>query len=109
MNKPPYRNRLTWEEKLLAIKALDLDVSLRMKTPGEWYVSMPGISIKKPSVSESATDPTARSTPEEAVEHAFTRITDLLNDDYYLVTYGNDDHRKVRWNGFMWADISIST
>lgn len=96
---------MTWEQKLQACKALKEEISLKMRKPGDWYVSQ-GIECKDgPFLKSKYGNGT---TPQEAVENHWIELT-VLQPDQYLVIGGNKpDRRCVRWNGFMWEDIDES-
>ncbi len=34
-----------WEQKFAALQAISSDISLRMRRPGNWYVSMRGVEV----------------------------------------------------------------
>lgn len=93
---------MNWEQKLQALQAL-CDVSLKMRKPGDWYVSS-NMSI--------AGDGFLRSnygngqTPESAVNNHWENYTTLLSPESYIAvnqTFG--PRKQVRWNGFMWEDV----
>jgi hypothetical protein len=91
---------MTWEEKFAAIIALTSDASLKMRAPGDWYVSYPGVSRKEDSILTSGLE--RGFGPGEAVNQAWTFLTD---NKYYLVISRAGKRRAVKWNGFMWIDV----
>jgi hypothetical protein len=93
---------LTWEQKLAACQAL-AECSLKMRKPGDWYVSTSVETIERGHegmlVGRYGNGPT----PEAAVEDHWRQIT--ADDVKALVVRAMyPDRRKVRWNGFMWWD-----
>ena len=96
---------LTWEQKLEALQCLG-DVCLRMRKPGDWYVSASGREIGGDGclVGEFGNG----TTPEEAVEDEWMRyVTELPLGRYIVLGAFSDNRRHVRWNGFMWQDIPV--
>lgn len=48
-------------------------------------------------------------TPEEAIDDHWKQLVDDLKPSQYLVVRNADmPTRRVRWNGFMWADVHIA-
>jgi len=96
---------MTWEQKFAALQALlDFkgDAALHSREPGDWYVTLPSVSIKEGGLLVSVGNSGA--TPQEAVEKTWTKLTSLPND-HYIVASACSGRRAVRWNGFMWAPI----
>lgn len=92
---------MTWEEKLSALQALDSDASVRMRGPGNWYVSW------RPSVKQDCFlvgEYGNGNSPQAAVEDHWNKLTNLPADQY-LVLDNYRGRRSVRWNGFMWQDV----
>jgi len=94
---------MMWEEKLAACKALG-DCALRMREPGDWYVSWsveavehghPGILVGRYGNG---------ATPQLAVEDHWSRIT-APEVSALVVNAMRPTRREVRWNGFMWWDV----
>ena len=95
---------LNWEEKLAAFKCLS-DCSLRMREPGNWYLS-DNVEVGGDGFLESPT--VAESTPEQAVETMWARlVTNLPHDRYLVINAMNERRRHVRWNGYMWQDLPV--
>jgi hypothetical protein len=94
---------VTWEEKFAALKSLSHDVSLRMREPGDWYVSDPGVEIGGDGVLASKTESGA--TPEAAVEMHWEILTKLPPDKYIALDAFTDKRRHYRWSGFMWTEV----
>lgn len=105
--KEKFDMELTWEQKLQAIASLHgiLDKpSLMMNEPGNWYIYLPALDIKKGCM---LTSPCNRgNTPEDAVNSAWDNLTKLKDDEYLVVNAFRDSRKAVKWNGFMWQEIS---
>lgn len=87
---------LTWEQKMAALQTLT-DTSLRMRAPGDWYVSMSGAALVKGSFLHSVGGDGR--TPEEAVEGAWEDVTG------HRVRVSRDGKdRDVVWVGCMWKE-----
>jgi hypothetical protein len=92
----------TWEQKFEAMQGLG-EASLKMRAPGTWYVSQPGVEIKavtrdkQPIERGPALD---GKTPEEAVTFRWTALTNAPVEHKRGRIL-----RTVRWNGWFWADI----
>lgn len=99
--------RPQWEQKFAALKALDSDASLKMRKPGDWYVSMTGVEVGS-SASGLLTSPSAGGeTPQEAVEARWDLFANLATNQYLVIDAMKDTRRHVRWNGFMWEDLPV--
>lgn len=97
---------MTWEQKLAACQALSA-CSLKMREPGDWYVSQ-DVEIKDKSILKGEYG--NGTTPEEAVEDHWTRLTQLAAHEYLVTRAGGGELRKaVRWNGFMWDQVIEET
>lgn len=95
-----------WEYKLKALNALS-ECSLKMRGPGDWYVSQ-NVDIKDSSIMRSicgnGLDPAG------AVDDHWKQATEELQSHEYLVAkqYWDGEVSKrtaVRWNGFMWDHV----
>ena len=96
---------MTWEEKLMALKALSGEATLRIREPGNWYCSLPRVSIKEGSFLTSPTSSSA--TPQDAVEDMWRRcVTELPDNQCIVIGAYIGQRQEVRWNGFMWAAFS---
>lgn len=87
-------------QKALALNALG-GFSIKIRSSGDWYASVSaeikrGVFLESPAVSEA--------TPNKAVDSLFKIYTDL-GVHVVLNAYGKD-RREVRWNGFMWEDMT---
>lgn len=91
---------MTWEEKLTAIQALGCDTCLKMRAPGNWYVSVKGREFKEGSMLSGGYG--NGRTPEEAVEDDWEQCSVAL----VVINAYSDTRRTVRWNGFMWQEAS---
>lgn len=92
---------MTWEEKLAALQALDSGAHVRMRKPGDWYVSWrPNVREDHFLVGEYGNG----NSPQAAVESHWDKITNLPADKW-LVFDNYTGRRSVRWNGFMWQDV----
>lgn len=91
---------MTYEQMMFAMRALSPDVSIRIRKPGDWYVSLPGVHISTGELIGSCGE--SGENPERAVINTWYAIT-ILKPNEVLVTNAYDDNRKeYRWNGFMW-------
>jgi len=95
---------MDWQQKLQAIQAFcgHFYVSLRMRKPGDWYVSS-GMGIGGDGMVSGAYG--NGRTPEEAVLDHWEQYSSLPIDRYATITIDNGQ-RRGRWNGFMWELIS---
>lgn len=92
---------MTWEEKLSALQCV-AETALRMRKPGDWYVSMrAGIGGGGMIRGEFGNG----KTPEEAVNAHWDAYVTHLPSDRYVVT-GPEDNTRVRWAGYMWRDAT---
>jgi hypothetical protein len=94
---------MTWEQKLAALQAL-CDTSLRMRKPGDWYVSATGRGIGGDGLSRGAYG--NGKTPQEAVEDDWRQIVEHLPSDRYVIARSYSIEKRVRWNGFMWSEVA---
>lgn len=90
---------LTWEQKLQALQALG-NTSLRMRKPGDWYVSQNGVSIREGSILKGSYG--NGKTPEEAVTNHWLLYSAPTNNQTVVI---DDGRRGVCWNGFMWQSV----
>jgi hypothetical protein len=92
---------MNYEEKFQAINAL-CEASLLMRKPGDWYVSQ-STEIKNGSVLEGRYGNGI--TPETAIEDHWEALTNL-DDHEYVVFRKGEERQAVKWNGFMWENLS---
>lgn len=93
-------DRMTWEEKLSACQAL-AECSLRMRKPGDWYVSHLVEVVNGPMLQSRYGN---GGTPQDAVEDHWTQLTELKAHECLVVNSMTDQRREVRWNGYMWMN-----
>lgn len=90
---------MTWEEKIMAMRALGGDVCLRMRKPGDWYVSDQIEAVEREIFLAWSTQ--RAPTPEQAVHEAWDAYT---APNVIVKCKG----RYSRWAGYMWQDITES-
>lgn len=94
---------MTWEQKLAALNSVARH-ALLMRAPGDWYVNAP-IEIGGRSVLVGAFG--NGKSPQDAVEdHWRQLVDDMEQNGDYLVCRDGQHVKVVRWNGFMWEDVS---
>ena len=94
---------MDWTQKFKAIKALSLEVSLKMRDAGDWYVSTYGINRKEGSMLCGGL--VSAATPEIAVNQYWDWLTNFPKSEYYIVRSDYRGRRAVKWNGFVWEDV----
>jgi hypothetical protein len=90
-----------WEARFAAMEGLG-EASLKMRSPGKWYVHQPEVAIKAQGRDGSPADGPSNDAPNpiEAVQTRWRLLTSSA------VEYKRGRLvRRVRWNGFMWADV----
>lgn len=87
---------MTWEEKFLAIQAIDDRASLKMRSPGNWYVSDHLERVEGPYLSGGLEQ---GKTPEDAVEQRWAWLT---SPEYPVIRV--NAQLRVRWAVFMWKN-----
>lgn len=93
---------MNWEEKAVALSALS-EISLKMRKPGDWYVSH-RVEVLEGCVLAGRYG--SGSTPEEAIENHWDKLTtQVVGDQCVVVDAGNKRRKHFRWNGFMWWDV----
>lgn len=95
---------LSWQQKAKAIQVLTgwPNFSLKMRDIGSWYVEHRFIERKEDGVLSSGCQ--NEPTPAEAVDSCWEWMTD---PKYYLIVRAQFvERRAVKWNGFMWEDVS---
>ena len=99
---------LTWEQKFEAIQALHplgcTEVTLHMRKPGDWYMSIPRVEIKKGPILASAGE--SGNGVVECVRNTWNTITNLPANEYLVINSFGDKRKAVKWNGFMWKEIN---
>jgi len=96
---------ITWEHKFEAMQGLG-EASLKMRAPGAWYVSQPGVEVKDVDPRSSSGTNADGKDPEEAVHKRWNALTST-SEKHYVEHKRGRLTRKVRWNGFMWADLLV--
>ncbi len=91
---------MTFQEMAAALEALS-EISVRIRKPGDWYVSQ-NVDIKKGSMLVG--DYGNGTTPEIAIIDHWRALTDLPPDEYLVVR--GPERIAVRWNGFMWQRVT---
>lgn len=100
---------LTWEEKLEAIKALSRDVSLEMRSPGDWFLHTSGLGISDGTLIKMGVGLHGNS-PADVVEHAWEELISIDGFDKAIRIERSPEYIPYFyiWNGFMWKDITKS-
>jgi hypothetical protein len=94
---------MNWEEKFAALCALT-ETSLKMREPGDWYVSASSRDVGGDGFLTGVYG--NGRTPQEAVEDDWMQLAESLPSDRYIVLGGHRKSRKcVRWTGFMWVEV----
>ena len=88
---------MTWEQRLSALMALTR-TALRMRKPGDWYVSAEGREIGGDGLLRSVHGEGI--SPEEAVNRDWEQVTDLSAQSYVQTAKG-----RFRWSGYMWDPV----
>lgn len=93
---------MNWEQKLAALQAI-ADTCLRMRKPGDWYVSATGRGIGGDGLNRGnyGNGPT----PQAAVEDDWRQLVEMLPYDRYIIVESRGERRQIRWNGFMWETV----
>ena len=91
---------MNWEQKLEAMKSVGGDTSLRMRKPGDWYVSS-NVHIAEGSMLVGEYGNGA--TPEAAVLNHW----DIYSrpDAVVVAEFATPREKRVRWDGFRWIDL----
>lgn len=93
---------MTWEQMFEACKALEANICLRMRQPGDWYVEQ-SIEIKDgPFLGSIFGNGTM---PQEAVEDHWRKLTELKPEQYIVINARKDSRQAVKWNGYMWESV----
>ena len=94
---------MTWEEKFAALNAL-AECSLKMRKPGDWYVSQ-SVETKDHNSAMLESNYGNGATPEAAVLSHWEQVA-MLPPMHYVVLDAMDRKRRrhVVWNGYMWTD-----
>src|ERR1700761_3519605 len=94
---------MDWQQKAFAIQSLAnwQNFSIKMRGIDNWYVAS---SLDRKEGSCLSRGLTNGKTPEEAVNQYWDWATDPKF--YLVINCYTDKRRAVKWNGFMWQDIS---
>lgn len=95
--------KLTWEQKLDLLESLT-EHSLKMRKPGDWYVSssleIGGNGLLCGSYGEGEN-------PQQAVlNHWKIYCEDLAEGAYIVVDWAGSNRRQLRWNGYRFEEVS---
>jgi len=94
-------NRMKWEQKLQALQSLAI-TSIRMRSPGNWYVSH-SIEVKDGSLLKGTYG--EGKNPQEAILNDWNLLTNLREDQYLVINAMSKDRKAIKWNGFMWDKV----
>lgn len=97
---------MSWEEKLQALKELDPETCLCMRSPGNWYVSVKVREIGGDGLLRSSSG--EGKTPEEAVNEDWRLMVEELPEGMYIVLNAYKVNRsQFRWGGSEWQSASV--
>ncbi len=91
---------VTYEEQFFALKALNPDICIMMRKPGDWYCLMKYIEIKEGSMLRSCGG--NGETPAAAINDSWLQCS--KPGTIIVLKAFQEDRREVTWNGFMWED-----
>lgn len=94
---------MNWEQKLAALNAIT-ECSLKMRKPGDWYVSQ-AVELAEGGLLVSAYG--NGSTPERAVLDHWRSVVDPANINKPIVFRANGRRRRVFWNDCLWVDCPL--
>jgi hypothetical protein len=97
-------SEMTWEQKLMALQVLT-DTSVRMRKPGDWYVSAVGRDIGGDGFLRGVYG--NGKTPQGAVEDDWRQLVVALPADRYVHIERSGVKKKFRWNDFMWKEVDL--
>ena len=95
---------MDWQQKALALQLLVgwQNFSIKMRGVKNWYVQTKGLERKEKSILSSGR--TNGITPQDAVEQCWEWATG--SEHYLIVNAYQPARRAVKWNGFMWEDVT---
>jgi hypothetical protein len=103
------QSKMDWQQKAEVLAGLaELSIKFREKewrigAAEPWYVNQ-GIDVGGDGLLRGTYG--NGHTPQEAIENHWRLLVTELPGGSYLVTRSpTDERRRVRWNGFMWADV----
>jgi len=96
-----------YEKIMEALNALSgsagcLDVAVRMRKPGDWYVDQ-NVEVKDMDCLEGRYG--NGETPYGAILDHWNKLTNLAPHEYLVVNAMRSNRKAYRWNGFMWAEV----
>jgi hypothetical protein len=94
-------DKLTWEERFEAMQSLG-DCSLRMRKPGDWYMNLRGVNIRKDSMLSAVCGD--GNDPITAILSTWRALTELKAREYITVDSMGKEF-NYRWNGYMWKEM----
>ena len=89
---------LTWEQKYEILEAL-CPLTLKMRHPGNWYVSSSGRGVQEGSIIRYTYG--EGETPQAAVEKDY--VLYVSQRPVVYVSRSAEKPNYYRWNGYMWA------
>lgn len=95
-----------YEQMIAAMKAIAPDAAIYFRGPRDWYVGrLPEVGGDGllSGIAGRAPDPVA------AIQDAWDRLIAVQAPKYLVIRAMSNDRRQVRWNGFMWEDVPITT
>ena len=103
-------NELDYQDKLVALAALGIDICLRMRAPNDWYVSCSGVETQERGSGVLVGSYGNGRTPQEAIlDHWRVLVDDLPKDSYLVLGAHGKARREVRWDGAHWALLTVAT
>lgn len=98
-------NALTVDQKFEILQQIS-DLSLKMRSPGSWYVDCPKRYIGGDGFLRGAFG--NGKTPQEAIENDFSQIVTYLPNDRYIVIDDSVGKRKnYKFNGYIWKEVKV--
>lgn len=97
-------SELNWIQKALAMQSLVgwYNFAFKLRPDGSWYIQHTGLHRRENHALSGGCQ--SADSPEEAMNDCWVWAT---CPRYYLVLAGGGtDRRAVKWNGFMWEDVS---
>lgn len=83
------------DRKMMALRALDRDTSIRQRGDCNWYISSSIVRVEGSCLSSGLVQAI---TPQAAIDYFWQWATE---DGYHLRV----NKANVRWNGFMWETV----
>lgn len=96
---------MNYQQKFLAMKALvGTEVSIKARGYADWFVVVHRVEIGGNGLLASPTSTGV--TPEDAIDKTWDMLVNLRPHQYLVVGALTDSRRHVKWNGFMWEDVT---